>query len=43
VADSIASFLSLDIDQKQDLLETSDVIARLEKIHFLMITDQQVA
>ena len=41
VADAIASFLSLHIEQKQDLLETNDVIARLEKIHSLLEVDQQ--
>jgi ATP-dependent Lon protease len=41
VADAIASFLSLHIEQKQDLLETNDVIARLEKIHSLLKVDQQ--
>lgn len=43
VADAIASFLSLHIEQKQDLLETNDVIARLEKIHSLLEVDQQAA
>jgi uncharacterized protein len=41
VADAIASHLSARIDQKQDILETSDVIARLEKILALMKADQQ--
>jgi ATP-dependent Lon protease len=41
VADAIASFLSLNIEQKQDILETNDVIARLGKIHSLLKVDQQ--
>jgi hypothetical protein len=41
VADAIASFLSLNIEQKQDLLETNDVISRPEKIHLLLKVDQQ--
>jgi uncharacterized protein len=40
VADAIASFLTLRIDQKQDLLETNDVVARLMKVHSLIEVDQ---
>jgi uncharacterized protein len=43
LADAIASLLSVAIDRRQDLLETSDVITRLEKILALMKTDQQAA
>jgi ATP-dependent Lon protease len=43
LADAIAPFLSAGIDQKQDLLETSDVVMRLEKILDLMKTDRQSA
>jgi uncharacterized protein len=41
LADSIAPFLSAEIDKKQELLETSDVVTRLEKIIALMNTDRQ--
>jgi uncharacterized protein len=37
-ADAIAPLLSAEIDKKQDLLETSDVVTRLEKIIALMNT-----
>jgi ATP-dependent Lon protease len=43
LADAIAPFLLIDIARKQDLLETSDVITRLEKILALMKIDQQAA
>jgi uncharacterized protein len=43
LADAVAAFLAVGIDRRQDLLETSDVIARLEKILSLMKTDQQAA
>jgi uncharacterized protein len=43
LADAVASHLSVGIDQKQDLLETSDVIARLEKVLALMRADRQAA
>jgi hypothetical protein len=43
LADTIATFLSLEISAKQDLLDTADVIARLEKLLALMKTDQQAA
>ena len=41
LADSVAGLLSAEIDQKQDLLETGDVVRRLEKIVALMKTDRQ--
>jgi ATP-dependent Lon protease len=41
LADAVASFLLVKIDQKQDLLETSDVIARIEKVRALMQADRQ--
>jgi ATP-dependent Lon protease len=43
LADAVAPFLWIDIDRRQDLLETSDVITRLEKILALMKTDLQAA
>jgi ATP-dependent Lon protease len=43
LADAVAPHLSVEIDQRQDLLETSDVIARLEKILALMKADRQAA
>jgi uncharacterized protein len=43
LADAIAPFLSVDIDCRQDLLETGDVITRLEKIIALMRADRQAA
>jgi ATP-dependent Lon protease len=43
LADAIAPLLSAEIDKKQGLLETSDVITRLEKIIALMNTDRQPA
>jgi ATP-dependent Lon protease len=43
LADAIAPFLSIDISKRQDLLETADVIARLEKLLALMTTDRQAA
>jgi uncharacterized protein len=43
LADAIAPLLSAGIDRKQDLLETSDVITRLEKILDLMKTERQAA
>jgi hypothetical protein len=33
----------VEIDQRQDLLETSDVIARIEKVRALMQADRQAA
>ncbi|RWP34461.1 LON peptidase substrate-binding domain-containing protein, partial [Mesorhizobium sp.] len=36
LADTLAPLLSISIEQKQQLLETSDVVARLEKILDLM-------
>ena len=43
LADAIAPLLSADIDKKQELLETSDVVTRLQKIIALMNTDRQPA
>jgi uncharacterized protein len=43
LADAVAPYLSVEIDHRQDLLETSDVIARLEKILALMKADRQPA
>jgi uncharacterized protein len=43
LADAIAPLLSAGIDKKQELLETSDVVTRLEKILALMNTDRQPA
>jgi ATP-dependent Lon protease len=39
LADAVAALLRCDIGQKQDLLETGDVVARLQKILALMKTD----
>jgi ATP-dependent Lon protease len=43
LADAVAAILSCDVRQKQDLLETGDVVSRLQKILALMKTDQQAA
>ena len=43
LADAIAILLSIEISKRQDLLETTDVITRLEKLLALMKTDQQAA
>src|SRR5262249_11203232 len=43
LADAVASFLLTGIEQRQDLLETSDVVARLEKVLALMKTDLRAA
>jgi uncharacterized protein len=43
LADAIAPLLSAEIDKKQELLETSDVVTRLEKILALMNTARQPA
>jgi len=43
LADAVASFLLTGVEQRQDLLETSDVVARLEKILAIMRTDLQAA
>ena len=43
LADAVAPYLSVEIERRQDLLETSDVIARLEKILALMKVDRQAA
>jgi ATP-dependent Lon protease len=43
LADAVAPHLSVEIDRRQDLLETTDVVARLEKILALMKADRQAA
>ena len=43
LADAVAPFLLIDIARKQDLLETNDVITRLEKILAVMEADRQAA
>jgi uncharacterized protein len=43
LADAVAPFLWVEIDRRQDLLETSDVVARLDKILALMKGDRQAA
>ena len=43
LADAVAAILPCDIRQKQDILETGDVVSRLQKILALMKTDQQAA
>ena len=43
LADAVAAILRCDIRQRQDLLETGDVVSRLQKILALMRTDQQAA
>jgi uncharacterized protein len=43
LADAVAAILPCDITQKQELLETSDVVSRLQTILALMKTDQQAA
>jgi uncharacterized protein len=43
LADAVAPFLSSEIDKRQDLLETTDVMRRLEKVLALMKSDQQAA
>ena len=43
LADAIAPHLPVEIERRQDLLETSDVIARLEKILALMKAERQGA
>jgi ATP-dependent Lon protease len=43
LADAVAPFLLVEIDRRQDLLETADVVARLEKILALMEADRQAA
>jgi ATP-dependent Lon protease len=42
-ADVVAPFLSIEIDRRQDLLETGDVIARLEKILTVVTADRDAA
>jgi ATP-dependent Lon protease len=43
LADAIAPLLSVEIDKKQELLETSDVVTRLENIIALMNADREPA
>ena len=43
LADLVAPLLSAGIDQRQQLLEITDVVARLEKILELLRVDQQAA
>jgi len=43
LADTVAPLLSIGIEKKQQLLETSDVVTRLEMILDLMKTDRQPA
>jgi uncharacterized protein len=43
LADSIAPLLSIGIDKKQQLLETSDVVTRLEMILDLMQATRSAA
>jgi ATP-dependent Lon protease len=43
LADSVGPLLSVGIDQKQKILETSDVVARLETVLELMKAGQQAA
>ena len=42
-ADAVAPLLPIGIDQRQDLLDTSDVVSRLEKILAIVSTDRQAA
>jgi ATP-dependent Lon protease len=42
-ADTVAPILSIAIDRRQDLLETGDVVARLEKILAIVATDREAA
>jgi ATP-dependent Lon protease len=43
LADALAPFPPIEIGQRQDLLETGDVIARLEKLLALMTDKSQAA
>jgi len=43
LADAIAPLLMVTIRERQDLLETDDVISRLEKVRALMKSDRQAA
>lgn len=43
LADTLAQFLPIAIEQRQELLETADVIERLEKILALMKTESEAA
>jgi len=43
LADAVAAILPCDIRQKQDILETGDVVSRLQTILALMKADQQAA
>lgn len=42
-ADAVAPLLPIGIDQRQDLLDTSDVVARLERILAIVTMDRQAA
>ncbi|WP_283848504.1 LON peptidase substrate-binding domain-containing protein [Bradyrhizobium sp. SRL28] len=42
-ADVVAPLLSVEIDQRQQLLEITDVVTRLENILELLKADQQAA
>jgi len=42
-ADAVAPYLSIEIERRQDLLETGDVIARLEKTLTIVTADRQAA
>jgi uncharacterized protein len=43
LADAVVPFLTVGIDRRQDLLQTGDVISRLEQILALMKADRQAA
>jgi uncharacterized protein len=43
LADTVAPLLVIDRDRKQELLETADVVTRLEKILQVIKTDRQPA
>ena len=43
IADMIAQYLSLSIEQRQQLLEASDVVQRMRMILALMAPDRQAA
>lgn len=43
IADAIAQYLSLSVEQRQDVLETADVVRRMQKIMVMMNRDRQAA
>jgi ATP-dependent Lon protease len=43
IADMIAQYLSLTIEQRQQLLETTDVVQRMQMILTLMAPDRQAS